>query len=251
MERKLRMRLRASNYKKIPYVPPPKRRAKDNFAPWLDGARRAAVLVPLTMKNGEIYVILTVRSPRLNKHGGEVAFPGGMRDEHEKTPRETALRESFEEIGLGVEDVEVISYFVPWLSRFKTLLFPVIGLVHENFNACSVNHTEVADVFMLPLSRFLSKINHSSTEYNGYFLHFFTDNIFQKEFVTYGITASICIHIAMIVYERKPEFPLRHPLELVDYKNPTSYRERHFLHVSKVIMADSDESYSFLPKSKL
>ena len=47
----------------------------------------------------------------LKTHGGEVAFPGGKRDATDRDMAETALRESFEEIGLdpafGVEHLGV------------------------------------------------------------------------------------------------------------------------------------------------
>lgn len=43
------------------------------------GARRAAVLIPLFVNDeGELEVILTVRSKKLKSHPGEVALPGGV-----------------------------------------------------------------------------------------------------------------------------------------------------------------------------
>ncbi len=38
--------------------------------------KMAAVLVPLFIKDGDVHVLLTVRSAKMRRHKGEVAFPG-------------------------------------------------------------------------------------------------------------------------------------------------------------------------------
>lgn len=62
--------------------------------------RPAAVLVPLFEKNGELHVLLTRRSDGVQRHRGEIAFPGGRREPEDAGLFETALRECREEIGL-------------------------------------------------------------------------------------------------------------------------------------------------------
>ena len=64
--------------------------------------RRAAVLVPLCLLDGELGVLFTKRSAtRVGSHKGHVSFPGGHMDAGE-TAREAALREYEEEVGLGL-----------------------------------------------------------------------------------------------------------------------------------------------------
>lgn len=224
-------RLASFTYTAIPFVPI-KGRYK-NFASWLDSAKRAAVLVPLTIRNGEVYVILTLRSPTLGRHGGEVSFPGGMKDPHEVTAKETAIRESFEEIGLAEKDVKVVSQYVPWISRFRVLVFPVIGLVSSEFTASDCNEHEVSYVFQLPLSRFLDSKDHHAVDYNGYKVHFFIDDVDKQNFVTWGMTADICIHVAVMVFGRKPDFKT---VTDINVDNLVASREKHFLNISKKIM---------------
>ena len=68
----------------------------------------SAVLVPLFYKDGKCHILFTRRTDHLAHHKGQISFPGGGRHEGDKSLLETALRESWEEIGLRESDVEVI-----------------------------------------------------------------------------------------------------------------------------------------------
>ncbi len=55
-----------------PYAPLPMPNVSEN-----DTVQRASVLIPLFLRsNGNVEVLLTVRSFNLSSHAGEVAFPG-------------------------------------------------------------------------------------------------------------------------------------------------------------------------------
>jgi len=70
--------------------------------------RAAAVLVPLFLADREVGVVLTQRTAHLRRHAGQVSFPGGAWEPGDATLEDTALRESFEEIGLEPADVDVL-----------------------------------------------------------------------------------------------------------------------------------------------
>ncbi len=67
----------------------------------------ASVLIALFEKEGRTYVVFTRRTQIVEHHKGQICFPGGGCEAGE-TKLNTALRESFEEIGLRPEDVEVL-----------------------------------------------------------------------------------------------------------------------------------------------
>lgn len=71
------------------------------------GFGRAAVLVPLFEKDGEVNVLLTRRPAGMRRHAGQLSFPGGQVEEGEDSVA-AALREAREEIGLAPADVRVV-----------------------------------------------------------------------------------------------------------------------------------------------
>jgi 8-oxo-dGTP pyrophosphatase MutT (NUDIX family) len=91
----------------------------------------AAVLVPLyEARDGELRVVLTRRRADLRRHAGEISFPGGRRDPEDATLRDTALRETEEEIGLERAGVKVVGA-LERTSTFVTnyAIHPFVGLL--------------------------------------------------------------------------------------------------------------------------
>ena len=69
----------------------------------------AAVLVPVYRDaEGSLRLVL-VRRTEGGIHGGQIALPGGRRDETDATSADTALREAEEEIGLPRSSVELLA----------------------------------------------------------------------------------------------------------------------------------------------
>lgn len=79
-------------------------------APVPDGPLRdAAVLVPfLRDAAGDLRMVLVRRSDH-GIHGGQIAYPGGVVEPGDATPRDAALREAEEEIGLDRAAVRVLA----------------------------------------------------------------------------------------------------------------------------------------------
>ncbi|RKP10603.1 NUDIX hydrolase domain-like protein [Thamnocephalis sphaerospora] len=122
--------------------------------------RDAGVLVPFCMVDGRPSVLFTVRSARLNTHRGEVSFPGGKRDPDDVTLVATALRETHEEIGLALDQVDVLGTHHPLPDKTLTIrVHPVIGCLRTPFSAeapvsgLQFARDEVADVFAVSLQQ--------------------------------------------------------------------------------------------------
>ncbi|XP_066268567.1 peroxisomal coenzyme A diphosphatase NUDT7-like [Branchiostoma lanceolatum] len=170
----------------------------------------AAVLVPLLYKDGDLHVLLTVRSSEVRSHKGEVCFPGGKTDPEDKDSTHTALRESEEEIKLPPEDIDVLARIPPIPAKDGMLVTPVIGFIPDSFQPTPNN--EVADVFTMPLENFLQTEGHSAGDisWKGIpaTLHYFQYKTNGKTFVTWGFTAMVAMMVAALIYERTPDFDI-------------------------------------------
>jgi len=121
--------------------------------------RRAAVLVPLVQRDGELTVLLTLRTAHLAAHAGQISFPGGRTEEFDSSPIETALRETQEETGLSRRHVEIIGVLPEQLTGTGFRVIPIVGLVTPPFDLCP-DPNEVAEVFEVPLSFLMNGMHH-------------------------------------------------------------------------------------------
>ena len=120
---------------------------------------RAAVLIPLLLKEEGLSVLLTQRTNHLHDHAGQISFPGGRMDQQDLTPHDTALRETEEEIGLERTAVEIIGNLPQYLTVSGYSVTPVVALVQPQAEYV-LDAFEVADVFEVPLHFLMDPANH-------------------------------------------------------------------------------------------
>jgi 8-oxo-dGTP pyrophosphatase MutT (NUDIX family) len=118
----------------------------------------AAVLVGLVEREAGLSVLLTRRADALRKHSGQVAFPGGRMDPGE-TPAETALRESWEEVGLDPGFVRLIGLGDVYETGTGFSITPVVGFIRPGFSL-QAHDAEVAEIFETPFAFFMDAANH-------------------------------------------------------------------------------------------
>ncbi|MGE4239265.1 CoA pyrophosphatase [Ramlibacter sp.] len=118
----------------------------------------AAVLVPIVQRERPM-VLLTERTSHLSNHSGQIAFPGGRRDDTDVDFADTALREATEEIGLDRGAAEVIGEMPVYLTGTGFIVTPVFALVAPDYKL-TLNEYEVADAFEVPLDFLMNPANH-------------------------------------------------------------------------------------------
>jgi len=124
--------------------------------------RESAVLVPLYRDAaGELRLVL-VRRVRRGVHGGQLAFPGGLVEPDDRSPRETALREAEEEIGLVPAAVEVLGE-LPIVDTVTTgyRIAPFLARI-ERPDHWRRQVSEIDEVLDVPLATFRPE-NHTET----------------------------------------------------------------------------------------
>lgn len=118
----------------------------------------AAVMLPLVMRD-ELTLLLTQRTAHLSTHSGQIALPGGKIDPTDADPTAAALRETFEEIGIVPDRIEVLGTLPEYVTGTSFIVTPVVGLVEPGFELVP-NPDEVDDVFEVPLSFLMNPLHH-------------------------------------------------------------------------------------------
>lgn len=121
-------------------------------------AHPSSVLIPLFPdQNNELHVILTLRTDNI-RHAGQISFPGGRREGTE-TLKETALRETEEEIGIQPDQVQIACSITPlYLHRTDNQITPFVGFLNEKPDL-NPNPVEVQEAFTIPMHKLLGGEN--------------------------------------------------------------------------------------------
>ena len=116
------------------------------------GAAPAAVLILLYDCGGETHVLFTERTNHVEHHKGQISFPGGGCDGGDDCLETTALRETFEEIGVNPEHVTLIGQLDDMVTVSNFRVTPFVGLLSsESDYPFVLNDHEVARVIQVPL----------------------------------------------------------------------------------------------------
>ncbi len=118
--------------------------------------RPSAVLVPIYWQDDRYNIVFTLRTHLVHHHKGEISFPGGAFNPEDGSLQQTALRESFEEIGLHAHDVKVLGELDDILTRGSPFIItPFVGTILPDY-AFTLNEFETAEVIRVPIDALLS-----------------------------------------------------------------------------------------------
>ena len=166
----------------------------------------AAVLIALTRET-DPRVVFILRAGHLNSHAGEVAFPGGKREDGDDHPLHTALRETHEEIGLAPSAVDVIGMGPSRVSRWGLNVQSYIGIFDPSI-ALIANPDEIAEVFSLPLSWLRSRENLDITEVERNGKVWKTPSFSVNGMRIWGLTAVLMVEVLNELFDYAPDIEL-------------------------------------------
>jgi len=134
--------------------------------------KQAAVLVAVTH---DAQLILTKRAAHLKHHPGQIAFPGGRRDDTDRDLFHTALREAEEEIGLDPKVVDIIGPLPSHETVTSYSVTPILAMVPSQL-AFAPEPGEVAEVFTVPISHVVDRRNFAieGRRWRGQKRHYYT-----------------------------------------------------------------------------
>ena len=120
--------------------------------------KTAAVLIGFFEKGNNWYFPLIKRPMHEKNHPGQIALPGGARENNEKL-EETALREAFEEVGIIPNNVEIIGKLTPLpVPVSNYLIYPFVGIINKE-PEWKINKDEVAELIILKLDDLIEADN--------------------------------------------------------------------------------------------
>jgi 8-oxo-dGTP pyrophosphatase MutT (NUDIX family) len=135
-----------------------------NGRPW----RRAAVLFLLYPRPDGLYTVFMERTTTVATHRGQISLPGGAYEPSDASLRETALRETHEELGIPPSDVEIVAELdADYVAISGFLVNPYIGrlVAPPLFRP---DPREVARVIEVPLAALLDPTNYREEERGTY-----------------------------------------------------------------------------------
>jgi len=117
--------------------------------------RKAAVMMLFYPKDCVAHLVLIVRNSYPGVHSSQVAFPGGKVEETDVDLKQTALRETYEEVGIHPDKITVIRSFSSiYIPPSNFLVHPFLGVCNTELNF-KLQEEEVAGIIEMPLSLLL------------------------------------------------------------------------------------------------
>ena len=118
--------------------------------------RTAAVLMLCYPKNGLTHIVLIVRNTYEGVHSAQIAFPGGKQEQEDVDFVTTAIRETYEEVGIHPDKIEIVKPFTEvYIPPSNFIVYPYLGICSEEISFIP-DPLEVAGIIELPLTIFLS-----------------------------------------------------------------------------------------------
>ncbi len=133
-------------------------------------ARESGVCIVLIGNPPNLQIPLIVRGDDDGPHSGQVAFPGGAREDQDTTIEETALRECEEEIGLPRDYHDVVGTLYPlYLDVSNYRVVPVVTRAGNDdvWDALRPQPGEVARIIRADLGALFASRSSSSMHYHG------------------------------------------------------------------------------------
>lgn len=171
--------------------------------------KKSAVLILLFPFEEGISTILIERAVYVGIHSGQIAFPGGKAEETDPDLKYTALRETYEEVGIPIEQVEIIGNLTDvYINPSNYLVTPFIGYLSQTPDFL-INEREVQKIIRVDILnthkviKSTKKITHS----NG--LHIQTPFYSIDGFTIWGATAMMMSELIVLTEKTKRDLENR------------------------------------------
>jgi 8-oxo-dGTP pyrophosphatase MutT (NUDIX family) len=118
---------------------------------------KSSVLILLYPINNSIKTVVMLRPSYNGVHGGQISLPGGKWEPTDNDLGITALRETYEEIGVPKSDIHLIGRLSPlYIPPSNYIVFPYIGLTDHKPDFL-IDPNEVQELIEIDILELLKK----------------------------------------------------------------------------------------------
>ena len=162
--------------------------------------RQAAVMALFYEKEEETHIVLILRKTYKGVHSNQVGFPGGKVEQEDSDLLSTALRETFEEVGVPQEDMilikELTNIYIPpsnfWVQSFMGYATKALNFVAQE--------DEVEEIIEVPLTELLDPASLGKQRITTSYATDIEVPIFRlRQHVVWGATAMMLSEIKAIL----------------------------------------------------
>lgn len=106
--------------------------------------------------NNEMQMVFMLRKTYQGVHSNQIGFPGGKLEKTDEDFRTTALRETYEEIGVVAKDITILKELTEvYIPPSNFLVYPFLGIVSKQPQYI-LEEKEVERIIEIPLREVLS-----------------------------------------------------------------------------------------------
>jgi len=116
----------------------------------------SAVLVLLTLIDREYHFVFQKRKNDI-RQGSEICFPGGGYDfQKDKNFKNTAIRETIEELGVSKSNIDIIGQLDTVVAPMGATIDTFLAILKvDSLSKLNINRDEIEKLFHIPISYFL------------------------------------------------------------------------------------------------
>jgi len=183
----------------------------------------AFLIIPYKDKSYDLVLIRRTKRED-DKHAGEMSFPGGKIDpESDKTYKDTAFRETEEELGIPRNNINLLGFLDDHLTPKGFIITPVVCYINSD-QKMRKQDEEVKEIIKIPITFFTKKKNYRERTYYikkdlvgvGKF-NYRAPN--SKKYVIFGATSHIIVNYVDTVYSTGLMTPGCRRIRCADIRN--------------------------------
>jgi 8-oxo-dGTP pyrophosphatase MutT (NUDIX family) len=169
-------------------------------------ARQSSVLILIYPSPKGFCIPFIQRPDYAGAHGGQISLPGGKRELSDTSNWGTALRETNEELGIPIENIEFLGELSPlFIPNSNYIVYPEVGCLGETPEFYP-SQFEVSEVIEVPVKTFCSasNIKRFSRTINGRTIEAPYFDVEGR--IIWGATAMIMSELIVAFRERAPRW---------------------------------------------